>query len=247
MITYGWYPVFIRQMMLFRRKIMKMGYVFSAMMMPVVYLVAFGFGLRGSVNISGMDYLSFLVPGLAAMSSMNNSYNWVASSLNLNRLYFKCFQTFIQAPITSYSILTGEIMAGMVRGLFASLFIIAVGLVFADFHITLPFLTALIFNSFLFAAMGVVIGMITKTHEDTSTWSNFLIMPMAFFSGTFFPVENMSRILKYFIYILPLTHTNILIRKQHFDGGAFIALSILIIYATIFFIMGSRLIKNYNE
>lgn len=247
MITYGWYPVFIRQMMLFRRKIMKMGYVFSAMMMPVVYLVAFGFGLRGSVNISGMDYLSFLVPGLAAMSSMNNSYNWVASSLNLNRLYFKTFQIFIQAPVSPYSILAGEIMAGMVRGLFASMFIIIVGLVFADFHITVTFVTALMLNSFIFAALGVVIGMITKTHEDTSTWSNFIIMPMAFFCGTFFPVENMSRFLKYCIYVLPLTHTNILIRKQHFDSGAVISVTVIILYGLIFFILGSRLIKNYSE
>lgn len=185
MMIYGWYPVFLRQMLIFRKKIMKMGYVFSAMMMPVVYLIAFGFGLRGSVSIKGTDYLSFLVPGLAAMSSMNNSYNWVASSLNLNRLYFKNFQIFIQAPITSYSILAGEIMAGMVRGLFASLFIIIVGIIFAaDFHITLTFTIALILNSFLFAAIGVVIGMITKTHEDTSTYTNFFIMPMAFFSGT---------------------------------------------------------------
>ncbi|MGL4370037.1 MAG: ABC transporter permease, partial [Spirochaetota bacterium] len=163
MIQYGWYAVFLRQMLLFRKKILKMGYVFSAMMMPVVYLVAFGFGLRGSVQIHGIDYLSFLVPGLAAMSSMNNSYNWTASSLTMNRLYFKNFQIFIQAPISPASILAGEIMAGMVKGLFASLFIIAIGLVFAaDFHISWPFLTALMINTFLFASLGVLIGMIAK-------------------------------------------------------------------------------------
>jgi len=248
MIQYGWFAVFLRQMLLFRRKILKMGYVFSAMMMPVVYLIAFGFGLGGSVKIHGTDYLSFLVPGLAAMSSMNNSYNWVASSLNLNRLYFKNFQTFIQAPITPSSILAGEVLAGMVKGLFASMFIIIVGVCFAaDFHLSFTFFAALLLNTFLFASLGVITGMITKTHEDTSTYSNFLIMPMAFFSGTFFPVDQIPKLLKWFIYILPLTHTNILIRKDSFDQDAVISLSILVIYSLIFFICGSRLIKNYSE
>ena len=248
MIQYGWYAVFIRQMLLFRRKILKMGYVFSAMMMPVVYLIAFGFGLGGSVKIHGTDYLSFLVPGLAAMSSMNNSYNWVASSLNLNRLYFKNFQTFVQAPISPSSILAGEVLAGMVKGLFASMFIIIVGVCFAaNLHISFPFIVALLLNTFLFASLGVITGMITKTHEDTSTYSNFLIMPMAFFSGTFFPVDQIPVLLKWFIYLLPLTHTNILIRKASFDQGALVSLLILIIYAFIFFICGSRLIKNYSE
>ena len=91
----GWYPIFLREMLLFRRKLLKLGYLFSAMISPVIYLIAFGFGLGKSVQISGTGYLAFLIPGLVAMSSMNNSYTWVSSALNLNRLYFKTFQVFI--------------------------------------------------------------------------------------------------------------------------------------------------------
>ncbi|TAN35314.1 ABC transporter, partial [Patescibacteria group bacterium] len=85
-------------MLLFRRKLLRLGYLFSAMVVPVIYLIAFGLGLGKSVRLSGYDYLTFLIPGLVAMSSMNNSYTWVASALNLNRLYFKTFQVFVQAP-----------------------------------------------------------------------------------------------------------------------------------------------------
>ncbi len=244
----GWYPVFLREMLLFRRKFVRMGYLFSAMMMPLVYLVAFGLGLGRSVSVSGTSYLGFLLPGLVAMSSMNNSYNWVASALNLNRLYFKTFQVLVQSPISPGAILVGEIAAGMVKGLFASLLIILAGLVLTGpSFFSAPFFMALFVNAFLFSSLGIITGMITKHHEDTSTYSNFFIMPMAFFSGTFFPVDSMPAFLRYAIYALPLTHTNILIRKASFDAGALASFAVLALYAAVFFIWGARLIKNYNE
>ena len=86
-----------------------------------------------------------------------------------------------------------------------------------------------------------------KSHEDTATYSNFLIMPMAFFSGTFFPIDRMPAIVKAVIYVLPLTHTNILIRKTSLDEEGWIALLVMMSYAAVFFLYGSKLIREYNE
>jgi ABC-2 type transport system permease protein len=182
------------------------------------------------------------------MSSMNNSYTWVASSMNLNRLYFKTFQIFVQAPIRASSILAGEVMAGMVKGLFASILIIAVGLLTsANFSITGLFVMILLLNCFLFANLGVITGMLAKSHEDTATYSNFFIMPMAFFSGTFFPVDKMPGYIKAIIYLMPLTHTNVVIRKRALDEGGMVSLLVLIVYALAFFLYGSTLIRKYSE
>ena len=114
---FGWYPVLLRELLLFRSKLLKLGYLFSAMVVPIIYLVTFGLGLGRSVPVQGMDYLCFLIPGLVAMSSMNNSYTWVASALNLNRLYFKTFQILVQSPVKPSAIMIGEVLAGMVKGL----------------------------------------------------------------------------------------------------------------------------------
>ncbi|MDD5168359.1 MAG: ABC transporter permease [Syntrophales bacterium] len=248
MMGFDWYPVFLKDFLHFRRKLLKLGYLFSAMVVPILYLVAFGFGLGGRVSIGSVDYLTFLIPGLVAMSSMNNSYTWVASNLNLNRLYFKTFQIFVQAPIGPSAIMTGEVLAGMMKGLFASLLIVVVGFIASPhFAVTWPFTAALFLNCFLFANLGVIIGMKTKSHEDTATYSNFLIMPMAFFCGTFFPLERIHDLIKGVIYILPLTHANILIRKAAMDMEAWVSLSILAVYALVFFIYGSKLIRDYSE
>ncbi|MDP2106391.1 MAG: ABC transporter permease [Desulfobulbaceae bacterium] len=246
--TFTWYPVYLREMLLFKRKLLKVGYVFSAMVTPIIYLLVFGYGLGRNVKMDGTDYLSFLIPGLVAMSSMNNSYAWVASALNLNRIYFKTFQVLVQAPIPSSSIMLGEVLAGMTKGLFASSLIILVGLISpAHFRISPLFVTALILNCFMFASLGVITGMLAKSHEDASTYNNFIIMPMSFFSGTFFPVDTMPAILRVIINIMPLTHTNILIRAQILDSRALLALVVMVVYGLIFFAIGSRLINRYSE
>jgi ABC-type multidrug transport system permease subunit len=198
--------------------------------------------------MAGTDYLSYLIPGLVAMSAMNNSYTWVASNINLNRLYLKTFQVFVQAPIRSSSIMVGEVLAGMAKGLFASTLIIIVGLVTSSrFSLSVLFGFTLLLTCFLFASLGVITGMLAKSHEDTATYSNFFIMPMAFFSGTFFPVNEMPAIIKAIIYILPLTHANIVIRMDALNAHGIFSLLILIGYALAFFIYGSSLIKKYNE
>ena len=243
-----WVPIFWREILLFRRRLLRLGYIFSAMVTPIIYLMAFGLGLGNRVQIGGTDYLSYLIPGLMAMSSMNNSYTWVASSINLNRIYFKTFQIFVQAPIHSSSIMVGEVLAGMAKGLFASALIIVVGLLSSSrFSLTGLLMGTLLLNCFLFASLGVITGMLAKSHEDTATYSNFFIMPMAFFSGTFFPVEEMPAFLKWIIYLLPLTHANIVIRKESLDPEGIVSLLILVGYAAAFFLYGSVLIKRYNE
>lgn len=243
-----WYPVFLREMLLFKRKLFKLGYLFSAMIVPIIYMITFGLGLGRNVRMNGTDYLNYLIPGLVAMSSMTNSYTWVASSLNLNRLYFKTFQVTVQSPIHSSAIMIGEVLAGMVKGLFASGLIIMVGFIAAKgFHISAFFIVMLLLNGFMFASLGVIIGMITKSHEDTSTYNNFFIMPMSFFSGTFFPVDRMPDFLQVVISIFPLTHTNILIRKSALYADGLVSFAVIVTYAVIFFIYGSLLIKRYSE
>jgi len=248
MINAAWYPVFLKEMIHFRRKLFRLGYLFSTMLVPIIYLIAFGFGLGRSVRIGEGDYLAFLIPGLAAMSSMNNSYNWVAGALAIDRIYFKTFQIFVQAPVKPSAIMTGEVLAAMFRGLFASLLIVAVGFVASpDFFPGPIFILTLFLNGFLFANLGVIVGMRAKSHEDTATYSNFLIMPMAFFSGTFFPVDKIPFLFQPVIQILPLTHTNILIRKAAMDTEAWVSLGVLVVYAIGLFVYGSRLIRNYSE
>jgi Nod factor-specific ABC transporter NodJ protein len=245
---FGYYPVFLREMMLFRRRFLRLGYFFSAMFAPLLYLLAFGLGLGHRISIAGGSYLDFLLPGLIAMSSMNNSYTWIATSLTVGRLHFRTFQFFIQSPVSPGAIVLGEVLAGMVRGLFASSMIILVGFFLGSGVYFIPlFIPALLLNCFLFASLGVVSGLRAKSHEDTATFSNFFILPMAFFGGTFFPIEEMPRWLQFVIRILPLAHTNKLMRAKCMESDCLLSLAVLVIFAVIFFVISIYLVRTYSE
>ncbi len=244
----GWYPVFLREMLIFRHKLFKLGYLFSAMMVPLIYLLVFGYGLGRNVRLSSGDYLTFLLPGLVAMSSMTNSYTWVASAISMNRLYFKTFQVLIQSPVSAGAIMLGEVLAGMAKGLFAASLLIFMGLCApSHFQITPLLIVATLLNCFMFACLGVVVGMLAKNHEDTSIYNNFFILPMSFFSGTFFPLDGLPPIIKGFIYLLPLTHTSIVIRKAAIDEAAVCSLLVMAAYTIVFLFIGIRLIRRYSE
>jgi len=244
----NWYPIFLREILIFERRLLRLGYVVSAFLMPLLYLLAFGLGLGRQVNIAGGSYLNYLLPGLIAMSSMINAYTWVANGLTMGRVYFQTFQVYVQAPVSAAAIVWGQVAAGIVRGLLSSLILLILGVVIGSgLNLNLMFLLALTVNCLLFAALGVVVGMRSKTHEDTANFSNFFIMPMAFFSGTFFPIHQMPWVLQIIVTCLPLTHTNYLLRSPSWDLNSLASLGVLVAYSIGCLALAIFLVRNYSE
>lgn len=244
----NWYPIFLREILLFGRRLLRLGYVASALLMPLLYLTAFGLGLGQRVAIGGGAYLDYLLPGLVAMSSMINSYTWIANGLTMGRLYFRTFQIYIQAPLSAAAVVWGEAAAGMVRGLFSSLILLISGYALgSSLPLNLVFLLALLLNCLLFSAFGVVVGMLARTHEDTANFSNFFIMPMAFFCGTFFPIEHMPWVLRGMVTVLPLTHTNQLLRAPAWTLASLGSLAMLLGFSAAFLAAGIFLVRRYSE
>ena len=83
-------------------------FIFSRMVTPILYLVAFGWGLGRNVQMDGgSSYLDFIVPGILALNSMNISFNSVGSPLNMSRLYHKTLEEYLVAPISPVAFVLG--------------------------------------------------------------------------------------------------------------------------------------------
>ena len=46
-----------------------------SIMSPILYLIAFGFGLRTGETSIGVSYVAFVIPGIAALSSLSSSFS----------------------------------------------------------------------------------------------------------------------------------------------------------------------------
>jgi len=91
------------------------------------------------------------------------------------------------------------------------------------------------------------VGMKSRSHEDTATFTNFFIMPMAFFCGTFFPVDEMPWLLRDIIKVLPLTHTNRLLRFPFWNLESLESLALLSAYGVVCLVLGIIIIRRYSE
>ena len=99
-------------------------FILSRMVAPLLYLVAFGWGLGRSIQTAnGASYIDFLVPGILALNSMNISFNSV-TPVHAERVYHKSIEEYIIAPIRPYAYITGKVLAAVLRGLISSAIII---------------------------------------------------------------------------------------------------------------------------
>lgn len=244
----GAFAVFYREYLLLKNKLLKFGFVFYTIMSPVIYLLAFGFGFGSRITIDGGNYQGFLIQGIVCMSSMNNSYGLVANSISIGRLHSKSFQTIITAPIAAPSIMLGMLASGIFRGVIATSIIIGAGaLIFGEFPFTLLSMLALLLNISFFSCLGVITGIYMKDIESNAVIANFVIMPMAFFSGTFYPIDYLPTLLKKLVYLLPLSHTNMIMRADNINNSVIISIIYLAVISIIAFMLGTRMISKYSE
>lgn len=71
-----------------------------------------------------------------------------------------------------------------------------------------------------FMAIGLVAGAVSKTSEGASGLANLIVLPMAFLSGVFFPLDDMPQVLQRISWLLPMRHlSNGLLDVLVRDGG----------------------------
>jgi len=243
-IEIEFYTVFWREMLAFRRTFYK--FFASRLVSPLLYLVAFGWGLGRGIRLNGYNYLDFVVPGIIALSAMSTSFNAVGFSLNMSRLYYKTLEEYLLAPISSTALVLGITLGGTVRGLVASLIILVLAFLFGSSMLLNPwFFVIIILTSFLFSALGVVAAMTINSHEDMSNFSTFVILPMSFLSGTFFSPEHLHRLVTYIINVLPLTHASYALRALAQRGELLpFSLVVLVAYSLLLFVAAVVIVKR---
>ena len=242
-----WFAVYSREMVLLQKKMGKLGYIFSTVMFPLIYLFAFGLGIGSVLQVDG-GYLPFLAKGMLSITVMMNSFQQTALSVSVGRFYFKTFQTLLLSPISSVQIIVGITLAGVTRAFIAGGMIYLIAMVFFDVQmLSMAGIIGILLSSVCFGILGIAIGLWIKNPDALSSVINFIITPMTFFCGTFFPLNNLPSVLQSVIGILPLTLANNLLRSEGFSTDILADIMILVIITAVLFVLGIYQLKNYHE
>jgi ABC-2 type transport system permease protein len=240
----NFYPIIWKEMLLIRRKPWR--FLASSMVMPLLYLVTFGWGLGRGMNVGGGTYLDFVLPGILALSAMNNSFTPVSASLNISKLYTKTLEEVLVSPVSPWDIALGRTLTGLVRGMFSALLLMLVGLVTGvHLHYSPALFLVLALTAFCFGAAGVAAAMIAHTHEDMANFNSFFIVPMSFLAGTFFSPDRLPQPFESLVLVYPLTHASLALRALA-SGGTPSTGSVLVLaaYAAMFYCLAGRLVRR---
>jgi ABC-type multidrug transport system permease subunit len=216
---------------------------------PILYLLAFGYGLGRGANIEGFSYLDFVIPGILALTAMTTSFNTSGLKLHVDRLFFKCFDETLMAPVSAFSIILGKVLIGVVRGLLSSAALLLACLVFSPLpSVSLLFPLSLVLTCFVFSFLGVVVAFLAKTHQDMTLFMSLVVLPMAFLSGTFFSLSQVPETLSIILFLSPLTHACLCLRAsiigQPFPWGS---LLVLTFFGIVFFILCFVALKKSSK
>lgn len=200
----GWFAIYYRELLILRKKFFRQ--IASMSVSPLLYLIAFGFGMGKGVTVEGRSYMEFLIPGLVAMHTMIHGFG-IASEINIARFYWRIFEEFQAAPIQSPAYVTGEVLAGVTRAILSTGVILLLAFLFGiELSYNGFFWLAVMLNSFLFASLAVSLAMLVRSHADQALLTSFVITPMGFLGGTFFPIDRMPLWAQKVLTFLPITH-----------------------------------------
>ena len=244
---FDWFLVYWREMWLLEKKMGKLGYIFSTIMFPLIYLFAFGLGIGSVMKVQG-GYLPFLAKGMLSITIMMNAFQQTALSVSVGRFYFKTFQTLLLSPISSLQVLIGITLAGVTRGFISGGVIYLLAMLFFDVPmLSFAGVIGILLSAVCFGVLGIVVGLWIKNPDALSSVMNFIIMPMTFFCGTFFPINNLPAWLNTIVSVLPLTTANNLLRAESFDSAAMQNILILVITVVVLFSLGRYLLNRCYE
>ena len=100
----------------------------------------------------------------------------------------------------------------------------------------------------MFAEIGFLASMKLKTYEQMGQMNTYVLLPMSFLCGTFFSPHALPDALRWFIELLPLTHTSYLLRG--IGGGAEVSLlsaGVLGIYLVSGFWLSGRAFRRLGH
>ncbi len=177
---------------------------------PALIMVSLGLGLGGYLtNIQGMTYMQYLAPGLVIATSLFTSFFESSYGFFVRMAYENVFKAMLATPIGIREVVLGEMiwvgLKGAVMAVGVSLFLACFGLMANPFYIPIlgivGFLVALPCG-----AMGLLSTSLVKNINQFQTVYSFLIAPLYFLSGIFFPIAEMATPVRWAAELFPLIH-----------------------------------------
>ncbi|SES88682.1 ABC-2 type transport system permease protein [Natronincola peptidivorans] len=180
--------------------------ILAPLLSSVLYLGIFGGMLQTrEVGIEGVNYLYFLVPGLATMAAILSAFQNPAFSIIVQK-FQNTVQDLNSYPISDIEKALAFILGGTFRGLLVGSLTYLATTFFVGHVIQYPllFVLSLTITSFIFASIGLITGLLLDSFEKMNFVLALIITPLTYVGGVFFEITKLPGVLSKIRYINPI-------------------------------------------
>jgi ABC transporter DrrB family efflux protein len=190
---------------------------------PVMFVVLFGYVFGGAIQIPGLAYIDYLMPGIFVQTvAFGATQTGIGLAEDMSRGMVDRFRSL---PMARSAVLAGRTASDTVRNLFVVALMAGVGLLIGfRFHtgllgilgglaLVVAFASAF---SWISAAIGLSVGSVEAAQSAGFVW----VFPLTFASSAFVPVSSMPWWLEGFARVNPITVVVDALRALFLGGPA---------------------------
>ncbi|WP_076591416.1 ABC transporter permease [Herminiimonas arsenitoxidans] len=161
-----------------------------------LYFVVFGAAIGSRmVEVNGVSYGAFIVPGLIMMALMTESISNASFGIFMPK-YAGTIYEILSAPVSYVEIVIGYVGAAATKSIILGVLILATARLFVTFEIAHPLwmLTFLILTAVTFSLFGFIIGIWATGFEKLQIIPMLIVTPLAFLGGSFYSISMLPAV-----------------------------------------------------
>lgn len=156
-----------------------------------LYFVVFGSAIGSKISsVGGVDYGSFIVPGLIMLSVLTQSITNASFGIYFPRFTGTIYEV-LSAPISYVEIILGFVGAAAAKAIIIAVLIMLTAQFFVPLRVEHPFwmLFFLIITAVTFSLFGFLIGIWADGFEKLQVVPLLIITPLTFLGGSFYSIK----------------------------------------------------------
>jgi ABC-2 type transport system permease protein len=164
----------------------------TTLLFLVIFTVAMG---RGGREVLGVNFATFVAPGLIMMGMMQNAFANASFSFLAGKIQGTIVD-FLMPPLSEGELMAGIIAAAITRAVLVGLALCGAMLLWPDVTLTMahPWAVAWfgLMGSMFLALLGLLSAIWAEKFDHNAAVTNFVIAPLSLLSGTFYVIDNLA-------------------------------------------------------
>jgi ABC-2 type transport system permease protein len=170
--------------------------IWAPAMTTLLFLVIFSVAMgRSERLILGVNFATFVAPGLIVMGMMQNAFANSSFSFLAGKIQGTIID-YLMPPLSEGELMLGLIGAAVTRAVMVGLAVYAAMLLWPGVHLTLAHPWAVVWfglmGSVMLALAGLLVSQWAEKFDHLAAATNFVIAPLSLLSGTFYVIDNLS-------------------------------------------------------